>query len=83
MSVVSRKGKERESDISLPTHRANKLWLGERSISFRRGVVGIVVSWDIIIDSQGFAGSHLSITSTVPQNCMLRQVNWANFRAGG
>ena len=69
MNIVSRKGKERESDTSLPTRRAKKLYLGERSISFSRGSVKIIVSWDIRIDDEGFAGSKLSIASVVPRNC--------------
>lgn len=70
MNIVSRKGKERATDTSLPPHRAKKLWLGERSISFSRGAIGIVISWDIIIDPQGFAGSNISIATTLPQYCI-------------
>jgi len=70
MNFISRKGKERETDLSLPFYRAKKLWLGERSISFHRESIGIVVSWNIIIDSQGIAASNLSIASTVPKNCI-------------
>jgi len=69
MQIVSRKGKERASDSSLPIHRAKKLWLGERSISFHRGAVGIVIIWDIVLDDLGFAGSKLSLASSLPQNC--------------
>jgi hypothetical protein len=79
MNIVSRKGKERESDTSLPTHRAKKLYLGERSISFSRGSTRIIVSWDIIIDGEGFAGSKLSIAIVVPRNCTNPGMNVSNF----
>jgi len=69
MQIVSRKGKARASDASLAIYRAKKLWLGERSISFHRGAVGIVIIWDIVPDDLGFAGSKLSIASSLPQHC--------------
>jgi hypothetical protein len=67
--ILSEKGKEVESDTYLPRHRGKRLWLGERSISFQRGSLGIIISWDIIIDSLGFAGSKLSIATKFSQNC--------------
>jgi hypothetical protein len=67
--ISSEKGKEVESDTYLPRHRGKRLWLGERSISFQRGSLGIIISWDIIIDSLGFAGSKLSIATKFSQNC--------------
>jgi hypothetical protein len=71
MQLVSRKGKERASDSALPPHRSKKLWLGERAIALRRGAVGIVVSWDIVIDELGFAGSKVSVASSFPPDCIL------------
>lgn len=69
MQLVSRKGKERAADAALPLHRSKRLWLGERAIVFRRGSVGIVVSWDIVIDELGFAGSKVSVASSFPLDC--------------
>jgi hypothetical protein len=68
--ISSDKGKEVESDTLLPSHRRKRLWFGERSISFQRGSIGIIISWDIIIDSLGFAGSKLSIATKFSQNCI-------------
>jgi hypothetical protein len=68
--ISSDKGKERESDTSLPAHRGKRLWLGERNISFQRGSMGIVVAWDIVIDDLGFAGSKLSLATKFSQNCV-------------
>jgi hypothetical protein len=68
--ISSDKGKEVESDTSLPPHRRKRLWLGERSISFQRGSLGIIISWDIIIDLLGFAGSKVSIATKFSQNCI-------------
>ena len=69
ITTVSRKGKEREADRSLSMGRARQLFLGERSLSFQRGAVGVVVSWDIPIDELGFAGSNVSIATKIPSTC--------------
>lgn len=69
MHLVSRKGKERASESSLLLRRAKKVWLGERAIDFWRGAVGVVVTWDIIVDDLGFAGSKVSVASSVPRDC--------------
>jgi len=73
LTPVSRKGKERAGDTTrLPFHRAKKLWTGERAIAFQHGPLGVVVSWDIVIDAQGFAGTSVSIVSKVPLSCTFR-----------
>jgi hypothetical protein len=73
INPVSRKGKEREGMGVLPPHRGKQLYLGERNISFQRGALGVIVSWDIIFDSLGFAGSKLSLSSKIPTNCTSLQ----------
>jgi hypothetical protein len=70
INTVSRKGKEREGETTLSIHRVQRLLLGERSITFQRDAVGLTVSWDIKVDSLGFAGSNLSIATKMPSNCM-------------
>ena len=68
--IVSKKGKEREGSMSLPISRIRRLFYGERSITFQRGAVAIVISWDIKIDSLGFAGSDLAVAPRIPLNCI-------------
>ena len=84
LKPVSRKGKEREVDTTLPPHRTKCLWAGERTISFRQGPLWITISWDIIINTEGFAASKVTIASKVPLNCTSRSdVVKVNCRAGG
>lgn len=70
INTVSRKGKEKEGDASLPINRTKNVFLGERSLSFQRGAVGLVVSWAISIDELGFAGSNVSISTKIPPICI-------------
>jgi hypothetical protein len=78
MHLVSRKGKQCASDSSLPLHCAKKVWLGERAIIFRRGAVGVVVTWDNL----GFAGSKVSVALSVPRDCTTPSLPGQWGRAG-
>lgn len=69
ISLVSRKGKEKEGAKTLPLHRMKRFWLGARSITFQRRALGIVISWDIKFDEAGFAQSHISLSTKIPQTC--------------
>jgi hypothetical protein len=71
INTISKKGKQRESESTLSTRRAKRLWLGERSISFQQGSIGIVISWEIIIDDDGFAGSNIFLSSKIPAQCNI------------
>ena len=71
---ISRKGKERAGSTNLSSTRLKRLWLGERNITFQRGPIGLVVRWDIRIDSLGFAESHLTLATKLPQECTFTEI---------